>query len=168
MNHRLTALLAAGVLTACGTPSADRPGDDARVPGAVAARDNKAQTKPDAASPSTAYTLEGYKRDLALRISQSNAGKVYEGRPQALLRSVIVLKYVVDNRGNLVRSEILRSNRDKETEATALASLKTSAPFPKPLPHLLRNGRVEISETWLFNSDGRFQVRTVAQPQMDE
>jgi protein TonB len=167
MNFRLTTLLAAGVLAGCGTPSADRPGDETKAPGAAASAE-KPETKSGATSPSTAFTLEGYKRDLALRISQSNAGRVYEGRPQALLRSVIVLKYIVDSRGNLVRSEIMRSNRDKATEATALASLKTSAPFPKPLPHLLRNGRVEISETWLFNSDGRFQLRTIALPQMDE
>jgi protein TonB len=36
------------------------------------------------------------------------------------------------------------------------------------MPHLLRHGRLEISETWLFNNDGRFQLRTIAQPQMDQ
>ena len=85
----------------------------------------------------------------------------------ALLRSVVVVKYVVDAHGNMIKSELIRSNRDGETEATALASLKSSAPFPKPAPHLLRGGKIEISETWLFNNDGRFQLRTIAQPQID-
>lgn len=116
---------------------------------------------------STASTLNGYKQDLAHRISQVNSTKVYVDRPQALLRSVIVLKYQVDADGNLVRSEILRSNRDRETEAIALATLKNTAPFPKPAPHLLRQGRVDIMESWLFNNDGRFQLRTIALPQMD-
>lgn len=117
---------------------------------------------------SSASSVDGYKRDLALRISQVNANKVYPGRPQALLRSVVVLRYAVDARGNLVRSEIMRSNRDGETESTALATLRNSAPFPKPASHLLRRGQLELSETWLFNNDGRFQLRTIAQPQMDQ
>jgi protein TonB len=85
-----------------------------------------------------------------------------------LLRSVVVLKYQVDRGGNLVGSEIYRSNRDRETETTALATLKNSAPFPKPAVHLLRQGRVDILESGLFNNDGRFQLRTIAQPQMDQ
>jgi protein TonB len=117
---------------------------------------------------STAATLAGYKADVAQRISQVNSTKVYPGRPQALLRSVIVLKYYIDADGHVTRSEILRGNHDHETEATAMASLKSAAPFPKPASHLLRHGRVEISESWLFNNDGRFQLRSVAQPQMSE
>jgi protein TonB len=117
---------------------------------------------------STAATLVSYKQDIAQRISQVNSTKVYPGRPQALLRSVVVLKYHVDRDGQLTRSEILRGNHDPETEATALAALRSAAPFPKPAPHLLHHGRVEISESWLFNNDGRFQLRSVALPQMNE
>lgn len=115
---------------------------------------------------STALTLTEYKLALAQRISQVNSQQVYTERPQALLRSVVVLQFAVDGDGNLLRSEIQRSNRDRATEATALQSLKRTAPFPKPAPHLLRHGKVEISESWLFNRDGRFQLRSVALPQM--
>jgi periplasmic protein TonB len=131
--------------------------------------------KSDKAEPATssrgsvlpALSYDGYKRDLAVKISETNASKVYPGRPQALLRSVIVVKYVVDSRGNLVRSEVMRTNKDREAESIALATLRQSAPFPKPASHLLSHGRIEISETWLFNNDGRFQLRTIAQPQME-
>lgn len=115
----------------------------------------------------TAASYDAYKRVLALHISEINSTHVYAGRPQALLRSVVVLKYAIDARGNLVHSDIMRSNKDAETEATALSTLRKSAPFPQPAPHLLRRGQVNIIETWLFNHDGRFQLRTVAQPQMD-
>ena len=115
----------------------------------------------------TATTVDGYKVDLAKRISQVNFTSVYVERPQALLRSVIVIKYVIDGDGNLVKSEILRSNRDKHAEASALGSLKSAAPFPKPPPALLKQGRIELSESWLFNNDGRFQLRSVALAQMD-
>ena len=111
---------------------------------------------------------DAYKETLARHISSLNAGKIYSGRPQALLRAVIVLKYFVDESGKLTRSEVVRTNHDKVAEATALASLRGSAPFPRPTPALLKRGTVEISETWLFNNDGRFQLRTVAAPQMSE
>lgn len=117
---------------------------------------------------STADSIGEYKLALAHRIAAVNSTKVFIGRPQALLRSVVVVKYVVDANGSVVRSEIMRSNRDRVTEATALASIKQTAPFPKPAPALLRNGRVEVIETWLFNKDGRFQLRTIAEPQMNE
>lgn len=117
---------------------------------------------------SSAASLEAYKRELALRIYQLNASKVYTERPQALLRSVIVLKYFLNAEGKLLQSEIVRSNHDKDTEATALASIGKAAPFARPAAHLLRYGKLEITETWLFNNDGRFQLRTIALPQMDE
>lgn len=160
MKARIAIYLAAGTLAGCASHSGDI--------GSGKASDT--QTQKSAAQRGTvsdASTYEAYKRDLAHRIAQVNATKVYSGRPQALLRSVVVVKYVVDAHGNMVKSELIRSNHDHETEATALASLKSSLPFPKPASHLLRGGKIEISETWLFNNDGRFQLRTIAQPQMD-
>lgn len=161
MQRRLTSLLIAGALAGCAGAPAERP----------VARPAEKPVRPPSSTaveaPSGASTVDAYKRDLALRISQVNANKVYPGRPQALLRSVVVVRYAVDERGQLVRSEIMRSNRDRETESTALAALRNAAPFPRPAAHLLRNGRLDISETWLFNNDGRFQLRTVAQAQMD-
>ncbi len=123
-------------------------------------------TTPDGTS--KADSAAEYQIALAHRIVQVNSTKVFIGRPQALLRSVVVVRYVVDANGSLVRSEIMRSNRDRVTESTALASVRATAPFPKPAPALLRNGRVEVIETWLFNKDGRFQLRTIAEPQMDQ
>lgn len=163
MKTRIAFLLAAGVLAGCASRPSDTPTIHAPEKPARAER----KGEPSEPQASHASTVDGYKRDLALRISEVNARKVYSGRPQALLRSVVVLRYAVDAKGNLVRSEIMRSNRDSETESTALATLRNSAPFPKPASHLLRRGQLELSETWLFNNDGRFQLRTIAQPQMD-
>lgn len=159
MKTRFAILLAAGVLAGC----ASSPSDTS----VTHTPEKFARTDFPEAQASNANTVDSYKRDLALRISQVNAPKVYAGRPQALLRSVVVLRYAIDARGHLVRSEIMRSNRDSETESIALSTLRNSAPFPKPASHLLRRGQLELSETWLFNNDGRFQLRTIAQPQMD-
>lgn len=161
MNIKIAVLIAAGILAGCATRPAETP------PGRAHDKPASPEKGPDAVA-SHANSLDGYKHDLARHISDMNAAKVYPGRPQALLRSVVVLRYAVDARGNLMRSEIMRSNRDRETESSALASLRNSAPFPKPASHLLRRGQLEMSETWLFNNDGRFQLRTLAQPQMDQ
>jgi protein TonB len=127
--------------------------------------ENKTVTTPEGGS--TATSVDEYKRELGLRIQQVNSTKVYVVPPQALLRSVIVMRFVIDADGGLVRSEIIRTNHDRQTEATAVASLRNTAPFPKPPPALLRGGRLEMSESWLFNNDGKFQVRSLALQQVD-
>jgi protein TonB len=156
MKTRIAIFLAASLLGGCAT----------KHPAESVGRNDSVGTTPDATS--TAATLESYKQELAKRISEVNSTKVYTDRPQALLRSIIVVKYSIDAGGNLMRSEIVRTNRDRATEATALSTLRNTAPFPKPARHLLHQGRVEISESWLFNNDGRFQLRTIALPQMNE
>lgn len=155
MKKRLTMLMAAAAaaLAAC-TPT--------RSPGP------RTVTLGQPALPLVVATLDAYKEVLAQHISNASASLVYGGQPQAFLRSVIVVKFSVDASGKLLHSDIIRSNHDSVTEATALASLRRSAPFPSPALPLLRHGRLEISETWLFNADGRFQLRSIAQPQMSE
>ena len=162
------AIMAAGaVLAGCaGNLAASRRADAS--PGNAARSAGEAGRGSGTGLSSSAYRFESYKTELAQHISDHSAGKVYPGRPQALLRAVIVLKYSVDADGRLVHTGIVRSNHDHVAEQIALASLKSAAPFPKPHSHLLRQGKVEIAETWLFNNDGQFQVRSVALAQMDD
>ena len=165
----VTAIFAAAVslvLAACSSPAAPPAGQGTAPTAAARASIERVETTPDGTS--TSRTVDGYKRDIALRITEVNSTKIYPGQPQALLRSVIVVKFSVDGSGKLLRSEIVRTNHDSATEATALATLRNTAPFPRPASNLLRNGRLEMSETWLFNNDGRFQIRSIAQPQKEE
>ncbi len=170
MQIKKWALLCAGILSACSTQ--DSGVTSTNSTNSTNSRDGRANglvekaVAPLSASPSTSLSLTAYQRELALRISQLSADKVYPERPQAMLRSVIVLKYSIDADGKLLRREIVRSNRDKMTETTALASISSAAPFPRPKASLLRHGKLEIMETWLFNKDGRFQLRSIALPQM--
>lgn len=111
--------------------------------------------------------IDNYKQALAEQIYSNSRNQIYPGNPQALLRSVVVVKMVIDENGKLLRSDIIRSNHDAATEATALNSARNAAPFPIASNQLLRNGKVEVLETWLFNDDGRFQLRTLAAAQLD-
>ncbi|MFZ6748615.1 energy transducer TonB family protein [Undibacterium sp. Ren11W] len=164
MKIRRLLLLACCAVAACSTP----------IPGGKKSDEVGKQTNEigkktnEKVGSSNSFTLNGYKRELAQRISERNSGKVYTDRPQALLRSVVVLKYTMNADGKLLRSDVLRSNHDKVTENIALASISNAAPFPKPSSLLVKNGKLEITETWLFNDDARFQLRTIAQPQMTE
>ncbi|HEY4541921.1 MAG TPA: TonB family protein [Noviherbaspirillum sp.] len=157
----LSSLALLAVLAACASRTEDPP---------PVAQPKSDTPLPPVARPAVivpAQSLDEYKQALAQHISRTSGSKVYPQRPQALLRSVVVVKYVVDAKGHLVRSEIMRSNRDRVTESIALNTLQAAAPFPPPAPQLLNKGRVELAETWLFNNDGRFQLRTIALPQMD-
>ncbi|MCX7220611.1 MAG: hypothetical protein NTY70_17280 [Burkholderiales bacterium] len=157
MKIRRIVLLACCAVAACSTPTpGGKKGDEV------------GKKSDERVGSSNSLTLNGYKRELAQHLCGRNASKVYAERPQALLRSVIVLKYSMNADGKLLRSEVLRSNHDKVTESIALASISNAAPFPKPSALLVKNGKLEITETWLFNDDGRFQLRTIAQPQMSE
>ena len=160
----ITLVVAAGTATLSGCGSSPSLREEPQA--AAAPRFERAETLSDATS--TARTVDAYKRDIALRITEVNSTHVYPGRPQALLRSIVVVKFSVDGNGRLLRSDIVRSNHDGATEATALATLRNTAPFPRPAAGLLHKGRLELAETWLFNADGRFQIRSVAQAQLAE
>jgi periplasmic protein TonB len=111
-------------------------------------------------------TLDQYREAVARRIVERNPSYVLKRPPQAMLRSLVVVAFTVDSKGNIVSSSVYRTNGDDEAEATALATLRRSAPLPPPPPKLLdRLGRVEMMEDWLFNSNGKFQLRTLALPQ---
>lgn len=167
MKHAYASLILGGVLAGCSTPLPPHAPPVEIAERAAKKELEKPPTTTDDGT-ATAMTLADYKQFLAKRISEVNSVQVYAGRPQALLRSVIVAKFVIDRDGQLLRSELVRTNRDSVNEASVLRSIKNTAPFPKPRPSLLRNGRLEITETWLFNNDGRFQLRSIAQAQMDQ
>mgnify|MGYP003336523811 FL=1 len=101
-----------------------------------------------------------------MRIQQRNPAWVHDERPQALLRAVIVARIKVDAGGN-PQVEIVRSP-DAEMSQRVVQSVRTAAPLPAPPRALAAQLSAGYTESWLFNTDGRFQIRTVARPQMNE
>jgi protein TonB len=111
-------------------------------------------------------TLDQYRVAVAKRILERNPSYVLQGKPQAMLRSLVVVSFTVDQYGQIVTSSVYRTNGDDEAESTALTSLRRSAPLPQPPARLLdRAGHIEMFEDWLFNDNGKFQLRTFASPQ---
>lgn len=157
------------LFAACSTPSIQSQQSSTVAKTGIEQKTHASSDKPSATLlTSSAKSIGAYQRELAIHLSQKNADKIYVGSPQALLRSVVVLKFSLDQRGNLLARDIIRSNKDRELEVTAMQSLSRSQPFPQPPQSLLKQGKIELLETWLFNSDGHFQLRTIALPQASE
>ncbi|MEM5345152.1 energy transducer TonB [Paraburkholderia azotifigens] len=111
-------------------------------------------------------TLDQYRSAVAQHILERNPSYVLRGTPQAMLRSLVVVSFVVDSNGQIVASNVYRTNGDDEAESTALSTLRRSVPLPLPPSKLLNGkGQVELFEDWLFNDNGKFQLRTFASPQ---
>ena len=66
-------------------------------------------------------------------IDFSNFFITLKGTPQAMLRSFVLVSFIVDRNGRVVQSSVYRTNGDDEAEATALASLRRAAPLPAPV-----------------------------------
>lgn len=109
--------------------------------------------------------LETWKRAAAERIHAANTKELFAGRPHHLLQAVIVVEATVDRTGKVTQSRIVRSPGIKALDQVALSSLKAASPLPAPPTALVARGTLVYSETWLFQNDGRFQVRTLAMAQ---
>lgn len=110
--------------------------------------------------PASYRTLEEYRLALAQHILAANAASVAAGDLDPLLRAIVVLRFSVDARGNMRNLATVRTP-EREAEGFARASLTRAGPLPAPPTHVLKNGVLEVTETWLFNADGRFNLRTL-------
>jgi len=159
---RRAALLAVLLVAACGAPTPPAPEKPAAPPPAPVAPAPPQAAIPQLPPPRT--PLDAYKRDVAQRILSANATQTFEGRPPEILQAVVVLQFTIERSGTLTGLKTLRS-RHPAQEKVALASVRAAAPFPAPPVALLRSSRVEVAETWLFRDDGKFQIRSLTEPQ---
>ena len=158
------AALAALALAACGAPTPTPPPEP---PPQQQQQPLAPSPAPQAATPKlepARTPLDRYKRAVAQQILQANTASTYDGVPPHMLRAVIVLQLTVDGKGALTSVKTLRS-RSAEHAVAATKSVRTAGPLPAPPRELLRGGRLEFAETWLFRDDGKFQVRSVAEAQ---
>ena len=113
-----------------------------------------------------AQVVDQVRTQFAHAVYEQSGGEINHEAPQALLRAVVVLRVRLDAAGRWV-PEVLRENVNQpEMTQRALACVHRLAPaadVPEALrPELERNGFVEA---WLFQTDGRFALKTLALPQ---
>lgn len=102
---------------------------------------------------------------MARHIVERNAERTFSGRLPPMLPAIVVVSITVDQDGQLTDVRVQRS-RDPDAARVALASMLRSGPLPRPHGLLAANSRaMTFSETFLFDRDYRFQLRTLAGPQ---
>jgi protein TonB len=112
-----------------------------------------------------APALDLYKTEVAHHVVQSNPGQTFSGKLPEMLPAIVVLSITVDRDGNLTDVEVQRF-RDADAAQVAVTSIKLSDPLPKPAKLLARNSEsLTFSETFLVDSEYRFQLRSLAGPQ---
>jgi protein TonB len=108
--------------------------------------------------------LDDYKTQVAQHIVQHNPDRTFTGKLPPMLPAIVVLEITVDGDGQMTAVDVQRS-RDPDASQVALASIRRSAPLPRPHQLASRTGSLKFSETFLFDKDYRFQLRSLAGPQ---
>ena len=157
-RFQAVALLA---LAACATPPpALEPQVFLQVPEAPA-------SAPEVAV-SGATTLAEYRRHVDELLHAANVPGVFAGRPPNPLRAVIVVYVEVNSGGELVRLELYRApvHSPELVDEVERAWRRLGPQLPRPLPALMNGDeRLAFTQTWLFDDDGRFRLRTLSLPQ---
>lgn len=113
-----------------------------------------------------AQSADQVKADFARAVYTSSSALVHNERPQPLLRAVVVLRIRLDER-NQWQAEVFRENPE-QPEMTR-AALDSVAKLPAPMglsPKAMQMLRSEgLIEAWLFQTDGKFALKTLAKPQ---
>ncbi|KFI09059.1 hypothetical protein JN27_00375 [Massilia sp. BSC265] len=156
--HALVPTTLLAILCGCASPPPPVPVEDRS---SIAT-----EREPTAApAPPPSLTLDAYKAHVARHIVERNADRTFSGRLPPMLPAIVVVNITVDRDGQMTDVRVQRS-RDPDASRVALASMLRSGPLPRPQGLLAANsGAVTFSETFLFDRDYRFQLRTLAGPQ---
>ena len=110
--------------------------------------------------------LDDFRASFAKAVYAGSSNLVHDRQPQALLRSVVVLNIKLgdDNRWH---TDVIRTN-DEQPEMLQRAIESVARARADNVPAELRDElkRRGMYETWLFDKDGSFQVKTLARPQV--
>ena len=150
MRHAIIVLATAALLSACQTAPAPAVHTPAPTPAAL----------------QLAASIDVYKSLVAQQIMAANAEYTFSGRLPPMLPAIVVLDLSVGRDGALKSVRVHRS-RDNEASSAALAAVRRVPDAFPPAAQLMR-GRdktLEFSETFLFNDQYRFQLRTLSGPQ---
>ena len=157
MRHAIFALAATVLLSACQTaspPGERRPSPLERTPPGTPA------------AIQLAANIDAYKSLVAQQIMAANVEYTFSGRLPPMLPAIVVLDLSVGPDGALKSVHVHRS-RDSEASAVALAAVRRVQTLFPPAAHLMhsRAKTFDFSETFLFNEQYRFQLRTLSGPQ---
>lgn len=110
-------------------------------------------------------TIDVYKVEVAQHILRNNLGNSFDGRLPPMLPAIVVLRISVNGTGAVAGVSVQRSC-DKNASKIAMESIHRSGQLPLPCSLIDdRNPILTFSETFLFNDQYQFQLRSLAGPQ---
>jgi protein TonB len=125
---------------------------------------------PAAAPGSAARTIAEYGTEVAELLHDANRQAVFEGRPPNPLRAVIVVYVEVDAGGILRTLHLYRApaHAGELLDEVERAWRRLGPVLPRPREALVNgDGRLAFTQTWLFDKEGRFQLRPLARMQVE-
>jgi protein TonB len=112
---------------------------------------------------SAAETPKAYRMDAARHIYASYPEKIYKGKLPPLLHGIVVVEMVLDASGRLKRLNLIRvPAHAPEVTAAVKDMISRAAPMPAPA----RLGGARITEIWLVDKSGRFQLDALTEGQL--
>jgi len=110
-------------------------------------------------------TLDAYKAEVAQHVMRANSSQTFSGRLPPMLPAIVVVNITVGEDGEL-QDVVVQRSRDPDASEVALASMRRTGKLPRPSHLLAANRRaLTFSETFLFDHQYRFQLRSLAGPQ---
>lgn len=115
--------------------------------------------------PAPNLSLDEYKAQVARQIMSANPKVIFSGRLPAMMTAIVVLDIGIGRDGEVSSVKVHRSPNSQASEI-AVDAVKLGGPYPQPGKLLgLMHRTLTFSETFLFNRDYQFQLRTLAGPQ---
>lgn len=166
----LRAVGLAALLSACSSPTSQRPDSGATTPRPPApveehptSGDTRTRVLPPGgvalAPPKPVRTLEALRRQAAERLVAANPRQTYMGRVPDILLAIPVLEVELNSDGSVRRIEVVRYPRQaRDTTQLAMDAVHRAAPFgdvsrmPKPW---------KFTETFLFDDARHFKPRSL-------
>jgi hypothetical protein len=110
---------------------------------------------------SEAETAQDYKVEVARHLYRAYPMRVYKGKLPPLLYSVMMTETQVDAQGAVVEVSIRRPPAAKEVAPWVVQLIKRASPFPAPA----KMGPTVVTEIWLVDKSGQFQVDSLTEGQ---
>lgn len=115
--------------------------------------------------PAFAGTPEAIRVDFAKAVYSGSPEFIHDRNPQPLLRAVVVLNVKLDAAERWL-VEVVRTNDEQpEMLARAIETVRRAPTVSMPDHVRASLHRDGFMEAWLFDNDGRFQVKTLAKAQ---
>jgi periplasmic protein TonB len=117
-----------------------------------------AETAP---APSQAESAQDYKKEFARHVYRAYPMRVFKGKLPPLLYGVMMTETQIDPQGAVIDVTVRRPPAAKEVGPWIVQLIKRAGPYPAPA----RMGLTTVSEIWLVDKSGLFQVDTLTEGQ---